>query len=93
MEEIVKKWYRYIFSDLKIKPLEDLALFGGMLWGGFWTMTMFHMFGPGWIQFCIAMIVAIILGGPVSMAYIRHLEKRIFEQLEKENEPTTTTTP
>ena len=55
-------------------------------------MIAFKMFGPDWMTFFIAVFVAGVLCAPISMAYIRNLEQRILEELEKYNDPTIPTT-
>lgn len=91
MQNIIAKWYVNHFKGLEVKALNDLVFVGGVLWGGFWVMVAFRMFGPSWIHFFIAIFVAGFLCAPITMAYIRNLEQRILEQLEKENEPTIPT--
>jgi hypothetical protein len=92
MQRTIAKWYVHFFRKLEITALNDLVFVGGILWGGFWCMIAFKMFGSGWMTFFIAVFVAGFLCAPVTMAYIRNLEQRILEELEKYNDPTTPTT-
>jgi len=92
VQRTIAKWYVHFFRGLEIKALNDLVFVGGILWGGLWCMIAFKMFGPSWMTFFIAVFVAGILCAPITMAYIRNLEQQILEELEKRNEPTTTTT-
>ena len=92
MQKSIAKWYVNHCRDLDVKALNDLMFVGGLLWGGFWVMVAFRMFGPGWLSFFIAIFVAGFLCAPITMAYLRNLEQRILEELEKYNDPTIPTT-
>lgn len=92
MQRTIAKWYVHFFRGLEITALNDLVFVGGILWGGLWCMIAFKMFGPDWMTFFIAVFVAGILCAPITMAYIRNLEQRILEELEKHNDPTIPTT-
>ncbi|MCK4976760.1 MAG: hypothetical protein KAS36_07510 [Anaerolineales bacterium] len=91
MKHTIAKWYVHFFRDLEVKALNDLIFVGGMFWGALWVGILFKVFGPGFWPLCAAILVGGFLCAPVSMAYVRNLEQRILEQLEKENEPTIPT--
>jgi hypothetical protein len=92
MQRSIAKWYVRHFRALDVKALNDLMFVGGLLWGGFWTMMAFRIFGPGWLSFFGAVVFAGFLCAPITMAYIRNLEQRILEELEEQNDSTTATT-